>query len=128
MSMKDHLNKEDVLDSIRLQLRHPSGVDKIWIIVEGETDHKLFSRLIHGRHVEIEISHGGLNSLLQSVSELLKETDRILGIRDADFLHLVGKQESAENIFLTDFHDKYYDSNISIFICNRTDYMIYRKK
>lgn len=105
MRMKDHLNQKDVVGSIRLQLRHPSGANKIWIIVEGETDQKLFSKLIKGRHVKIEISHGGLNSLLQSVSELLHETDRILGIRDADFLHLEGKEEPAENIFLTDFHD-----------------------
>ncbi len=105
MSMKDHLDKKDVVGSIRLQLRHPSGANKIWIIVEGETDQKLFSKLINGHHVEIEISHGGLNSLLQSVSELLHETNRILGIRDADFLRLEGKEEAAENIFLTDFHD-----------------------
>lgn len=105
MSMKDHLNKKDVVGSIRLQLRHPSATNKIWIIVEGETDQKLFSKLINGRHVEIEISHGGLNTLLQSVSELLHETDHILGIRDADFLHLEEKNETAENIFITDFHD-----------------------
>ena len=35
MNMKDFLRKEDVVGSIRLQLRHPSGADKIWIVVEG---------------------------------------------------------------------------------------------
>ncbi len=105
MSLKKYLAKSDVVNSIRLQLRHPSGVNKVWVIVEGETDQKLYSKLIDGHHVEIEIAHGGLNSLLLSVSELLRETDRILGIRDADFLHLEGKKETAENIFLTDFHD-----------------------
>jgi len=105
MSLKVYLDKSNVVNSIRLQLRHPSGADKVWIIVEGETDQKLYSKLINGDHVEIEISYGGLNSLLSSVSELLNETNRILGIRDADFLHLERKNEAAENIFLKDFHD-----------------------
>jgi len=105
MSMKGHLDENYVVNSIRLLLRHPSGKNKVWIIVEGETDQKLFSKLINGDQVEIVISHGGLNSLLSSVSELLKETNRILGIRDADFLHLERKNKAIKNIFLTDFHD-----------------------
>jgi len=115
MNMKDFLRKEDVVGSIRLQLRHPSGADKIWIVVEGETDQKLFSKLIDAHQVEIEISHGGVNSLLEIVSELLKETDRILGIRDADFLHLEGKRETGRNIFLTDFHD----SEMMLLACDK---------
>ena len=105
MSMRNYLDETDVVNSIRLQLRHRSNANKVWIIVEGETDQKLFSKLINGEQVKFEISHGGLQSLLEAVSELLEETNRILGIRDADFLHLEGKEETAENIFLTDFHD-----------------------
>jgi len=56
MSMKGYLDESNVVNSIRLQLRHPSGYDKIWIIVEGETDQKLFSKPINGDHVESEIS------------------------------------------------------------------------
>jgi hypothetical protein len=114
MSIKQHLDKNSAVNSIRLQLRHPSGADKIWIIVEGETDQKLFSKLINAPHAEIEISHEGVNGVLRSVSELLRETNRILGIRDADFLHLEGKKETAENIFLTDFHD----SEMMLILCD----------
>ncbi|KJR40975.1 hypothetical protein MCHI_003134 [Candidatus Magnetoovum chiemensis] len=99
------LNIGDVLASIRLQLRDKSAANKVWIIVEGETDQRLFSNLIKPHHVEFEIAPAGVNSLLEIVSTLLKETKRILGIRDADFLHLDGKSNTAENIFLTDFHD-----------------------
>lgn len=105
MSINGYLDEDNVINSIRLQLRHPSGADKVWIIVEGETDQKLFSKLVNGKHVEVEISNGGVKGLLRSVSELLKETGRIIGIRDADFMHLEGKKETAENIFLCDFHD-----------------------
>lgn len=105
MNMKECLSKTDVIGSIRYQLRHPSGDSKVWVIVEGETDQKLFTKLVDGDYVEVEISHGGLSSLLDIVSVLLKETNRILGVRDADFLHLEGEKETSRNIFLTDFHD-----------------------
>lgn len=114
MSMRDHLKKQDVVTSIRLQLRHPSSTNKIWIIVGGATYQKLFSKLINACDVKIEISHGGLSSFLQFVSELLNETDRIPGIRDGDFLHLEGKRETPKNIFITDFHD----TEIMIISCN----------
>ncbi len=105
MSINGHLDKNSLINSIRLQINHPSGKDKVWIIVEGITDQLLFSKLFHRRNVEIEISYGGLNSLLKAVSELLEETDRVIGIRDADFLHLEKIKEPPENIFLTDYHD-----------------------
>ncbi|QTA79924.1 DUF4435 [Desulfonema limicola] len=105
MSLQGYLNENSVVNSIRLQLRHPSGAEKVWIIVEGETDQKLFSKLLNGDHAEIEVSYGGVNGLLKIVSVLLKETNRILDIRDADFLNLEKKIETNKNIFLTDFHD-----------------------
>ncbi|MBN2092327.1 DUF4435 domain-containing protein [candidate division KSB1 bacterium] len=106
MRLQSFLNENDVINSIRLQIRHPSGRIRIWILVEGENDQKLFSKLITGEDVQVEIAHGGLTSLLNALGILSKESDRILGIRDADFLHLENeKSKTAENIFLTDFHD-----------------------
>nr|VFJ92437.1 MAG: Protein of unknown function (DUF4435) [Candidatus Kentron sp. LFY] len=105
MNMQGHIGWVDIVDAIRLELKNKHSTDKVWIIVEGETDRRLFSKLIDGDDVEIEISHGGLNALLTIVSELSRETERILGIRDADFLHLEGEAKTPENIFLTDHHD-----------------------
>jgi len=104
-TLKSCLTKDDVINSIRLDLRHPSGGVKVWVLVEGETDVKLFTKLLTASHVHIEIAHGGFGSLLQCVAELLKETERIIGIRDADFLHLEGRDTAVEHIFLTDAHD-----------------------
>ncbi len=106
-NLKSHINGNTVVGSICQQLRHPSGWNRIWIIVEGMDDQKLFSKLIDGPHIKFEFNPNGWGkiSLLKAVAELLKETDSVLGIRDADFLHLEGKEESVENIFLTDFHD-----------------------
>lgn len=62
--------------------------------------------MFNEQYVEIEIPYdGGLNSLLSIVCKLSKETNQVIGIRDADFLHLEENIETPENIFLTDFHD-----------------------
>nr|VFK45243.1 MAG: Protein of unknown function (DUF4435) [Candidatus Kentron sp. TC] len=61
--------------------------------------------LFDKKKVKIEPSHGGLHGVLDIVAELSRETKRIIGIRDADFLHLEGKTETPENIFVTDYHD-----------------------
>ncbi|MGX9727309.1 MAG: DUF4435 domain-containing protein [Candidatus Electronema sp. VV] len=104
MSVQDFLNEDDLIASIRLELPHPLKKQKVWVIVEGETDQKLYSKMFKRDHVEIEISHSGLSGLLKIVSDLL-ETKRVIGIRDADFLHLDDQENDAEHIFLTDFHD-----------------------
>lgn len=48
---------------------------------------------------------GGVENLRKAVSILVQETNRVLGIRDADFLHLDRQQEIIAGLFLTDFHD-----------------------
>jgi hypothetical protein len=105
MNIKDCLEKNDIIGSVKFQMRHPSSEKKVWIIVEGRSDEKIFSRLIDGDNVVFETSHGGVKPLLEAVSELIKETKYVLGIRDADFMHLEKKSALEKNIFITDFHD-----------------------
>nr|VFJ42705.1 MAG: Protein of unknown function (DUF4435) [Candidatus Kentron sp. DK] len=103
---KDYLGPDRVLNAIRVQLRHPfTDADRVWVIVEGPTDQKLFGKLLDGPQVQVETSHGGVTGVLAIVAALLPETRRVIGIRDADFLHLEGKEESAEHVFVTDCHD-----------------------
>ena len=41
----------------------------------------------------------------KAVETLAKETKQVIGIRDADFLHLENKSESVPFLYLTDYHD-----------------------
>jgi len=106
MSIAEHLNDNAVVNDIRLEIRHPSGRDKVWMVVEGIDDQRLFNKFFDRKHVQIKISHGGVSMVKPIVDILLKETTRILGIRDADFLHLEQNSRTPEpHIFLTDYHD-----------------------
>ena len=103
--MRKYLDSTDKINSIRLQLRHPSGKNKIWVLVEGENDQRIFSLLIDGKDTKVEQVHGGVEHLREAVDTLIKETDQVIGIRDADFLHLEGIEEEITFLFITDFHD-----------------------
>jgi len=110
--MQQYLDENDKIIEIRLELRHPARKKLFWILVEGETDQRLYAKLIDGSNTRVERVYcgkneegGGLEPLRHAMSILRQETDRVIGIRDADFLHLNKQQETIDCLFLTDFHD-----------------------
>ncbi|EGW22982.1 DUF4435 domain-containing protein [Methylobacter tundripaludum] len=103
--MQRYLSEIDTVGEIRQARRHPIGKNYLWVLVEGETDQKLYAKLIDGNNTKIEMVHGGVENLRKTLSILILETNQILGIRDADFLHLDNKQETTNGLFLTDVHD-----------------------
>lgn len=104
--MRQYLNEYDTIDAIRLALRHPTGKNYLWVLVEGITDQKLYAELVDGKNTKIEMVHGGgINNLRHVLSIIIQETNRVIGIRDADFLHLNNEQETIATLFLTDAHD-----------------------
>lgn len=103
--MKKYLDASDKINSIRLELRHPSTKNTKWVLVEGEDDIKIYGKLLNNKLVSVEQVHGGVGQLRIAVSTLVNETKQVLGIRDADFLHLNHQNEIIESLFVTDFHD-----------------------
>lgn len=103
--MRKYLDSNDTTNSIRLELRHPAGKNRIWVLVEGDTDQKLFAKLIDGQHVKVEQVHGGVENLRKAIETLIEETSQVIGIRDSDFLHLDRKSETIKFLFVTDHHD-----------------------
>ncbi len=105
-SLKAARDEHGVIGSIRLQLKSPLGKNKVYVIVEGQTDLKLFINFFDTEHqVDLQQANGGCEKLRMIVLEILKDTPNIIGIKDADFMHLSREQEVSENIFLTDQHD-----------------------
>ena len=103
--MRKYLDEYSTINTIRLELRHPAGKKYLWILVEGITDQKLYAKLINGCNTKVEMVHGGVEGIRKALSILILETNQVLGIRDADFLHLDEKQEAIGCLFLTDAHD-----------------------
>ena len=105
--MRQYIDANDKRNEIRLLFRHPSYKDKIIIVVEGNSDIKLFRKLIQDDRIKIE-SIDGKKDLIKVMKELSVEyPDKILGICDADFDHLIGIAEERRkySVYVTDNHD-----------------------
>lgn len=88
-------------------LRHPSFKGKVVAVLEGDTDIRLFRSLLDENHIKIE-SAVGKSSLSEIICDLSNEegyANRLFGIRDADFVRIIGESIGCESIFLTDTHD-----------------------
>lgn len=104
--MQKYLSKNDTIGEIRQSIKHPIGKTYIWVLVEGITDQKLYTKLLVRETTKVEIVHGGgIKPLRDAMQILVNESDRVLGIRDADFLHIDNQQETIDRLFVTDTHD-----------------------
>jgi hypothetical protein len=79
------------------------------ILVEGETDVKLYGKLACGNISKLKVTFG--KKKMRETYNILIERGffRVIGIRDADFIRLNGNDkfdlDYPSNIFLTDNHD-----------------------
>ncbi|OGT22715.1 MAG: hypothetical protein A2342_05425 [Gallionellales bacterium RIFOXYB12_FULL_54_9] len=104
--MQKYLSEIDTIGEIRQSSKHPIGKTYVWVLVEGITDQKLYTKLFCRETTKVEIVHGGgIKSLRYAMQILVNESDRVIGIRDADFLHIGNQQEAIDRLFVTDTHD-----------------------
>ena len=105
MNSLEELSTEFVskLVEIRLSLGHPP-YNKVFILLEGETDIKLF-RNIFSRHYTDNTQLKGKVKVIEALNILNNEGYiNIIGIADADFDHLE-EVSYSNNLFVTDYHD-----------------------
>lgn len=105
------MKKEDIspiekINELRLDASNPISKGKIFVLLEGDDDCRIFNRLL-AAHCKVEWVSGGKGQLENALQTLLEAQlpCLIIGIRDADFLHLEGKRTALAELFLTDFHD-----------------------
>lgn len=103
MSFQEHLTPATLADLIIRDKRFKYN----YIIVEGETDKKLFSKFISGEN-RIRIALG-VEKVIEVISILnIRKTtnNNFFGIIDADFRNVIDESELLpENILTTDTHD-----------------------
>lgn len=115
----DYIGK---INEVRLLLNHPAYKNKLFVILEGETDIRLFRSLLKSEHISLDAFDGKFD-LIRIVKTLNREDSApVIGVCDADFDHI--KNRSAERmacgICITDFHDAetmmFNSSSINSFI------------
>jgi hypothetical protein len=108
------MNKGDVtfqekLNELRMNIPHPNRRGQVFVLVEGDSDIRLFGKLLSSDNCNVESIPGGKFKLEEAVENLLhhfeRQTDLIIGIRDADFIKLNGQPYDKSQMFLTDYHD-----------------------
>ena len=95
----------DKLTELRLDMSHPKNEGRVFILVEGDSDVRFYRKVFRQNTCKIEEIPGGKGKVEFVLRELNKAFKLIIGIRDADFLHLETKKSPLSNLFLTDFHD-----------------------
>lgn len=104
-SLKDNTGEKDKINDIRLSLNTPKGSQTIWVLVEGEDDCKIYPKFFDQTKSKVEYINGGKERLMTALKVLSQETNQVIGIRDADFLHLEKLPIPSLPLFYTDYHD-----------------------
>ena len=102
---RQDITYQDKLNELRLDLSHPNSDGICFILLEGETDTRLFRKFFNLENCKVENIPGGNTKLETAVSELIRIYELVIGIRDADFINLETAPYSNKNMFLTDYHD-----------------------
>lgn len=90
---------------LRQELEHPTNVDKVAVVIEGDDDLKLYRKVFNGDSVFFFVS-GSCYYVVEITENWISYQDRIIGIKDADFDTVLGIDYSdIPNLFLTDAHD-----------------------
>lgn len=102
---KQDITYQDKLNELKLDISHPNNNGITFVLVEGESDIRLFRKFFKLESCKVENIPGGKFKLEECVKDLIEKYSLLIGIRDADFIHLEGRGYSEPNMFLTDFHD-----------------------
>lgn len=102
---RQDITYQDKINELKLDLSHPNSDGICFVLLEGETDIRLFRKFFNLKNCKVENIPGGNTKIEKAVSDLIEINKLIIGIRDADFINLETIPYSKKNMFLTDYHD-----------------------
>ncbi|MEA3491997.1 MAG: DUF4435 domain-containing protein [Campylobacterota bacterium] len=92
------------LAEIRLSIGHPANRDKVFILLEGKTDIRLFRNIFSHQYTDTTALNGK-EKLIEALDILGEEGySKIIALKDADFDHL-DNVAYPHNLFITDYAD-----------------------
>lgn len=89
----------------KLQMLRCGKKSKTFLVVEGITDFRLYSKLIDRSVCEVVIGDSKQNVIETVKTCEIQNLPGIIGIVDADFLHMEKVEGLPSNLFVTDVHD-----------------------
>lgn len=117
-------------------LSHNANEGKTIMLVEGADDRTFYVRYISERHVVISVLNNChyMPDILRRVKSDRILAERVIGIKDADFDRILGKDYHLDNLFLTDTHDwetmaqtEESERNVTIESLGRTETGVFKK-
>lgn len=105
-SLREISNELNIkLNEIRQSIFHPSKRGKVFVLLEGETDRKLFRKLFSAKETDI-VPLNGKEKIKEALKILKREGyKQVIGIKDSDFDHLENLSYKAIDLFITDYAD-----------------------
>ena len=93
------------LNELKMSKNHPLTKNRVFILLEGKTDIKLFRNIFNHQTTYIQ-EINGKEKIIEALKILQSEGFvKIFGIKDADFDHLENTIYKNINLFLTDYSD-----------------------
>lgn len=92
---------------MRMMLSTDANKDKRMVLVEGADDRKFYARFVSDKHVVINVLEGCfyMPDIIILSNQSMALTNRVIGIKDADFDNIIGNHHVLNNLFTTDTHD-----------------------
>lgn len=103
--IKSDITYQEKLNELRLDISHPKSHGINFVLLEGESDIRLFRKFFDLEKCKVENIPGGNPKLEECVTTLINIYPLIVGIRDSDFIQILDPQYAKQNMFLTDQHD-----------------------
>lgn len=95
---------DEMVQEVKDELSHPVNDGKVCVVVEGEDDIGLYGKFLN-ENLMFFYPTGNCIYILPIIDGLSTFSNRLIGIKDADFDHLRGVSYAEPNLFLTDCHD-----------------------
>ena len=102
---KQDITYQDKFSELMLDISHPNNNGQVFILLEGNSDIRLFRKFFNLQNCKVERIPGGNSKVEECVADLIKIYSLVIGIRDADFIKLGTIPYLKPNMFLTDYHD-----------------------
>lgn len=102
---KQDVTYQDKINELRLDISHPKSQGVNFVLLEGDSDIRLFKKFFDLDKCKVENIPGGNPKIEECVGTLVNIYPLIIGIRDSDFLQIINPEYAKRNMFLTDQHD-----------------------